>query len=85
MPEIDSACIKIERGYQDMITRKQITAKSPFIEKLTHDSYIVQTKRIKSDRYQIWGQKHKVQKQNYNNKKNNTIGNSHSKRIIQTL
>jgi hypothetical protein len=52
LPEMDSACINIEREYRDMITRQLITARSPFIEKLTHDSYVVQTKRIKSDRYQ---------------------------------
>jgi septal ring factor EnvC (AmiA/AmiB activator) len=52
LPEIESACLKVERGYQDMITRKPITVRSPFVEKLTHDSYVVQTKRIVSDRYQ---------------------------------
>jgi hypothetical protein len=52
LPKIDSACIKVERGYRDMITRLPVTAKSPFIEKLTHDSYVVQTRRITSDRYQ---------------------------------
>jgi hypothetical protein len=52
LPEIESACLKVERGYQDMITRKPITVRSPFVEKLTHDSYVVQTQRIKSDRYQ---------------------------------
>jgi DNA repair exonuclease SbcCD ATPase subunit len=52
LPEIESACLKVERGSQDMISRKPITVRSPFLEKLTHDSYVVQTKRIKSDRYQ---------------------------------
>jgi hypothetical protein len=52
LPEVESACVKVEREYQDMINRKPIVAKSPFIEKLTHDSYVVQVRRIASDRYQ---------------------------------
>jgi hypothetical protein len=52
LPEVESACVKVEREYQDMISRKPIAAKSPFIEKLTHDSYVVQVRRIASDRYQ---------------------------------
>jgi hypothetical protein len=52
LPEVDSACVKVEREYQDMISRQPIVAKSPFIEKLTHDSYVVQVRRITSDRYQ---------------------------------
>jgi hypothetical protein len=52
LPEIESACLKVERGYQDMITRRPVTAKSSFVEKLTHDSYVVQTRRITSNRYQ---------------------------------
>jgi hypothetical protein len=48
---IDSACLKVERNYVDLINNKTITQKSDFIEKLTHDSYIVQVKRI-TDRYQ---------------------------------
>lgn len=52
LPEIQSACIKVERGYYDMISRQPVKARSPFIEKLTHDSYVIQTKRITSDRCQ---------------------------------
>jgi hypothetical protein len=48
---IDSACLKVERNYVDLIDKKIVTQKSYFIENLTHDSYIVQVKRI-TDRYQ---------------------------------
>ena len=51
LPEIETACLKVSREYQDMISRKTIHAKSDFVEKLTHDAYIVQTCRI-APRYQ---------------------------------
>jgi hypothetical protein len=51
LPEIPTACLKVGREYQDMVNNKPITARSPFIEKLTHDSYIVQVSRI-TGRYQ---------------------------------
>jgi DNA repair ATPase RecN len=51
LPEIDTACLKVGREYQDLINNVPITARSPFVEKLTHDSYIVQVGRI-TGRYQ---------------------------------
>ena len=39
------------RFYKDLINNKNLIKKSDFIEKLTHDSYIVQATRIK-DNYQ---------------------------------
>ncbi|GIV44895.1 MAG: hypothetical protein KatS3mg035_2018 [Bacteroidia bacterium] len=51
IPEIDSACIKVERNYKDLIEKRIIEKKSEFVEKFTHDSYIVQVERITS-RYQ---------------------------------
>jgi hypothetical protein len=51
LPEIETACIKVERNYKDMINKTVITKKNRFIECLTHDSYVVQTGRI-TDRYQ---------------------------------
>lgn len=50
LSKIDSACIHVERQYRDMVNQTIIGAKSDFIEKLTHDSYIVQVERI-TDRY----------------------------------
>jgi len=46
LPEIKTACIKVERQYKDLINNKIIEAKSEFVEKLTHDSYVVQVRRI---------------------------------------
>jgi hypothetical protein len=51
LPEIPSACMKVGREYKDLISGVTLPTKSPFVEKLTHDSYIVQTSRI-TDRYQ---------------------------------
>ncbi len=50
LPELDYPCIKIERNYKDLIHKVAIKTKSDFIEKLTHDSYIVQVDRI-TNRY----------------------------------
>ena len=46
LPEIESACLHVERQYRDMINESTIGVKSEFIEKLTHDSYVVQVERI---------------------------------------
>jgi hypothetical protein len=51
LDEIDCPCVKNYRNYLDMLTKKKIKARSPFIEKLTHDSYVIQTKRITNKRY----------------------------------
>ncbi|NJN77977.1 MAG: hypothetical protein HC803_06290 [Saprospiraceae bacterium] len=51
LPEIESACIFVERQYRDLINQITLTQKSDFVEKLTHDSYVVQVNRI-TDRYQ---------------------------------
>jgi hypothetical protein len=51
LPEIDTACLKVQRDYIDLINGRIIEKKNEFVEKLTHDCYIVQVGRIK-DRYQ---------------------------------
>lgn len=51
LPEIDSPCIKVERHYTDLIENRIINKKNDFIERLTHDSFVVQVNRI-TDRYQ---------------------------------
>jgi hypothetical protein len=51
LPEINTSCIKVERNYRDLVNKKIIDVRSDFVEKLTHDSYIVQVERI-TDRYQ---------------------------------
>lgn len=50
IPEIEGACLKVERNYKDLISKNIIDKKSDFVEKLTHDSFIVQVDRI-TDRY----------------------------------
>ena len=51
IPEIETPCLKVERNYKDQINKTTIETKSDFVEKLTHDSYVVQVERI-TDRYQ---------------------------------
>lgn len=51
LPEIDSPCIWVKRDYIDLVNKITLSQKSDFIEKLTHDSYVVQVDRI-TDRYQ---------------------------------
>jgi transcriptional regulator of heat shock response len=51
LQEISSPYIKVERNYRDLIDKKIIENKSDFVEKLTHDSFIVQVERI-TNRYQ---------------------------------
>ena len=51
LPEIETPCLKVERNYKDLINKSTLTTKSDFVEKLTHDSFIVQVNRI-TNRYQ---------------------------------
>jgi hypothetical protein len=51
LPEIETPCIKVERNYKDLINKVTLSQKSEFVEKLTHDSFVVQVERI-TDRYQ---------------------------------
>ncbi|MFY7787431.1 MAG: hypothetical protein ACOVQA_06110 [Thermoflexibacteraceae bacterium] len=51
LPEIETPCIKVERNYKDLINKITLDKKSEFVEKLTHDSFVVQVERI-TDRYQ---------------------------------
>ncbi|MDR3194973.1 MAG: hypothetical protein LBT76_06770 [Tannerella sp.] len=46
LPEIETACIKVDRNYIDMVNGTVIARKSPFVEGLTHDCYVVQVRRI---------------------------------------
>ena len=51
LSEIHTPCLKIDRNYHDLVNKQIITVKSEFVEKLTHDCYIVQVERI-TDKYQ---------------------------------
>jgi len=46
LTKIETACIHVERQYRDMINHTILEQKNDFIERLTHDSYVVQVKRI---------------------------------------
>jgi hypothetical protein len=51
LPEIESSCIRVARNYIDLINKTTLSQKSEFVEKLTHDCFVVQVERI-TDRYQ---------------------------------
>ena len=46
LSNLESACVHVAREYRDMIDGQPLTTKSNFIEKLTHDSFVVQVNRI---------------------------------------
>lgn len=46
LPNLETACIHVERQYVDMINHTILVEKNDFIERLTHDSYVVQVQRI---------------------------------------
>ncbi|MDR2814387.1 MAG: hypothetical protein LBB79_07015 [Prevotellaceae bacterium] len=50
LADINSPCVRVERVYVDMINKESIAARAPFIEKLTHNSYVIQAKRITDKR-----------------------------------
>lgn len=50
LDDIDAPILKVARVYTDLTTRKVFTVKNDFIEGLTHDSYIIQTSRLKKRR-----------------------------------
>jgi hypothetical protein len=51
LPEIETHCLKVERNYKDLANKTILSTKSDFVEKLTHDSFVVQVERI-TNRYQ---------------------------------
>ncbi|KAK3582342.1 hypothetical protein CHS0354_023884 [Potamilus streckersoni] len=42
-------CVKIERQYKDLIYKVTLGTRSDFVEKLTHDSFVVQVERIRGE------------------------------------
>ena len=42
LPEIETSVLKVSRIYEDLISGKQLFVKTDFVEKLTHDSFIIQ-------------------------------------------
>jgi hypothetical protein len=51
LPDIETSCINVAKNYKDLINNTILDKKSDFVEKLTHDCYIVQVERI-TNRYQ---------------------------------
>ncbi len=49
LAHVNTAIMKVNRDYLDMITDKKIEAKEEFIEKLTHDSFVIQIPRLEKD------------------------------------
>jgi hypothetical protein len=49
LDEIEAIAIKVRRDYWDIINGQVLSAKCPFVEALTHDSYIVQIPRIEGN------------------------------------
>jgi hypothetical protein len=47
LANVITSIMKVNREYIDLITDKKIEAKEEFVEKLTHDSYIIQIPRLK--------------------------------------
>ena len=46
LPGVETPAVKVAREYIDLITHKVIARKTDFIEKLTHDCFVVQLPRI---------------------------------------
>ncbi len=54
LKSIKASVLKVNREYIDLINNKEIPSKEEFIEKLTHNSYIIQILRIgKKDRTEL--------------------------------
>lgn len=54
LPTVPTPVLKVNREYIDLITDQKIEAKDPFIEQLTHDSFIIQISRLgKKDRTEL--------------------------------
>ena len=48
LKSIETPVVKVNREYVDLINSKKIDTKEDFIEKLTHDSFIIQIKRMEN-------------------------------------
>jgi len=46
LPEIETSVLKINREYIDLINGKKLQVKTEFVEKLTHDSFIILIPRL---------------------------------------
>lgn len=51
LPEITTPCLKVARNYLDLVHKTVLETKSAFVERLTHDCFVVQVGRV-TGRYQ---------------------------------
>jgi hypothetical protein len=49
LKSIDTPILKVNRTYLDLLTNQPIQAKEEFVEKLAHDSYIIQIPRLRRE------------------------------------
>lgn len=49
LKNIPTPVLKVNRVYIDLVTNKQLYTKEEFVEKLTHDSYIIQIPRLEKE------------------------------------
>ncbi len=46
LQNVGTAVLKVNRVYRDVLTNEELTVREEFVEKLTHDSYIIQIPRL---------------------------------------
>lgn len=92
LPGVETPAVKVAREYIDLITHKVIPRKTDFIEKLTHDCFVVQLLRIKGKWHTKIEELLSVFEQNYfiDDKKiikeyKYDITNKNMKRIVDVL
>lgn len=49
MPPIKTSILKVNRIYKDLITNQELKVRTEFIEKLTHDSYVILIPELSSE------------------------------------
>lgn len=92
LPEVEASAIKVNRQYIDLKTQHVLEAKSDFIEKLTHNCFVVQMQRIE-DRLQtrldrllsVFEQKYFIDDKGTVKEYNHDIKDSDIKRMLDIL
>ncbi|MDR1340036.1 MAG: hypothetical protein LBK58_08305 [Prevotellaceae bacterium] len=51
LPEIATSCVRVNKNYFDAVHEEDIDVTSHFIERITHDCVVVQTRKIEKERY----------------------------------
>jgi hypothetical protein len=92
-PDIETACVRVNRKYYDAIHQKVIGKRNYFIELLTHDCVMVQTPKIESERYEteldkllsVFEQKHFIGTSEIYKDYKHVIDDENIRRIIDIL